>query len=185
MLSDVDAPTPLPYDRLPREAHRSESSRLTRFELTVEQSDRLRSMAKRNRLTVNTVVQGAWALLLARHSRQDDVVFGTTVSGRPAELPGVESMIGLFINTVPVRVRVNQAENVLSWLQRLQADQIESRRFDFVSLAQAQALSAVPGGTSLFDSIVVFENYPYSTGSVSGRPMRWTATTSRSASAPT
>ena len=69
-------------------------------------TDALRQFARRNQLTLNTIVQGAWALLLSRYSGEDDVVFGATVSGRPAELPGIESMVGLFINTLPVRVSV-------------------------------------------------------------------------------
>jgi non-ribosomal peptide synthetase component F len=107
------------------------------------------------------VLQGAWALLLARHGGEPDVVFGTTVSGRPAELTGVESMVGMFINTVPTRVRVDGAADLVPWLRRLQEAQGETRRFDFVSLAQLQDWSELPTGVNLFDSMVVFENYPY------------------------
>ncbi|MYW18858.1 AMP-binding protein, partial [Streptomyces sp. SID2955] len=110
--------------------------------------------------------QGAWALLLSRYGGGSDVVFGTTVSGRPAELPGVTSMVGLFINTLPTRVRVDGRRPLLDWLRELQTAQSESRRHDFVSLAQLQSWSEVPGGTGLFDSIVVFENYPFDEGSL-------------------
>ncbi|NJC68037.1 non-ribosomal peptide synthase/polyketide synthase, partial [Planosporangium flavigriseum] len=161
LLAGFDEPTPLPYDRQPLEAHRTESGDLVRTALTVAESARLREVAQRHGLTVNTIVQGAWALLLSRYSGEPDVVFGTTVSGRPAELPGVESMVGMFINTVPTRVRVDRAEHVVPWLRRLQAEQSESRRYDFVSLAQLQGWSDIPGGASLFDSMVVFENYPF------------------------
>ncbi|MCA1681985.1 MAG: condensation domain-containing protein, partial [Actinobacteria bacterium] len=160
VLSGFDSPTLLPYDRAPVEAHRAESSQSVPIELAVEQSNRLREVAKRNGLTVNTLVQGAWALLLSRYSGQRDVVFGTTVSGRPAELSGVESMVGMFINTVPTRIQIRDEDTVVSWLQDLQATQVEARRFDFVSLTQLQTLSDLPGGVNLFDSIVVFENYP-------------------------
>src|SRR5438045_8130885 len=105
------------------------------IELPVEQSRRLHEMARRNGLTVNTVVQGVWALLLSRYSGERDVVFGTTVSGRPAELPGVESMVGMFINTVPTRVQVHSGQSAASWLRALQDAESDSRRFDFVSLA--------------------------------------------------
>ncbi len=108
---------------------------------------------------MNTVIEGAWALLLARHSGRDDVVFGTTVSGRPAELPGVESMIGMFINTVPTRVRVAGGGGA-SWLRAVQEHQSDTRRFDHLALPRIQALSEVPAGEALFDSMVVFENYP-------------------------
>ncbi|WP_260636943.1 non-ribosomal peptide synthase/polyketide synthase [Streptomyces angustmyceticus] len=160
-LAGFTARTPLPYDRPPVEAHRARSDALVHLELAAEVSDRLRETAARNGLTVNTVVQGAWALLLARYSGRQDVVFGTTVSGRPAELPGVESMIGMFINTVPTRVRTDGDQGVLPWLRDLQDRQSEARRFDFVSLARIQALSELPPGEALFDSMMVFENYPF------------------------
>ncbi|MGH3777951.1 MAG: non-ribosomal peptide synthase/polyketide synthase, partial [Pseudonocardiaceae bacterium] len=167
-LSGFDSRTPLPYDRPPLEAHRSESSESVYPQLGTQDSARLQQVAKRNGLTVNTIVQGAWALLLSRYSGARDVVFGTTVSGRPAELPGVESMVGMFINTVPTRASVHDGQEVLSWLRELQAAQIESRRFDFVSLAQLQAWSDLPAGSTLFDSMVVFENYPFDSESVTG-----------------
>ncbi|MCA1681978.1 MAG: amino acid adenylation domain-containing protein [Actinobacteria bacterium] len=166
VLADVDSPTPLPYDRAPVEAHRTESSESVPIELSVEESSRLHGVAKRKGLTVNTIVQGAWGLLLSRYSAQREVVFGTTVSGRPAELPGVEDMVGMFISTVPTRVQVGEGQEVVSWLRGLQASQVESRRFDFVSLAQLQTWSDLPAGANLFNSIVVFENYPIDEASI-------------------
>ncbi|MET8178288.1 non-ribosomal peptide synthase/polyketide synthase [Streptomyces sp. NPDC005336] len=161
VLAGFGARTPLPYDRPPTEAHRATSGALTRLELTREVSARLRETARGHGLTVNTVVQGAWALLLSRYSGESDVVFGTTASGRPAELPGVETMVGMFINTVPTRTVVEGGHEVVRWLRELQEHQSDSRRFDFVSLARIQGLSAVPGAEALFDSMVVFENYPF------------------------
>ncbi|MFJ5534653.1 non-ribosomal peptide synthase/polyketide synthase [Streptomyces sp. NPDC093261] len=158
-LAGFTARTPLPYDRTPTEAHRTRSADAVHHELDVRTSERLRETAARGGLTVNTVVQGAWALLLSRYSGRRDVVFGTTVSGRPAELPGVDSIIGMFINTVPTRVRV-PATRVLTWLRELQEQQSDARRFDFLALPRIQALSGVPAGEALFDSMVVFENYP-------------------------
>ncbi|HEX2300340.1 MAG TPA: amino acid adenylation domain-containing protein [Pseudonocardiaceae bacterium] len=163
-LAGVESPTALPYDRQPAEAHQAESSESVHMGLSIAQSSRLREVASRSGLTVNTVVQGAWALLLSRCSRESDVVFGSTVSGRPAELAGVESMVGMFINTVPTRVRVQGAQQVGEWLRELQARQSECRRFDFVSLAQIQNWIGLPGGVGLFDSVVVFENYPFDAG---------------------
>ncbi|MCA1708873.1 MAG: condensation domain-containing protein, partial [Actinobacteria bacterium] len=157
VLSGIDSPTPLPYDRAPVEAHRTESSQSVPIKLPVDESGRLHQMAKRNGLTVNTIVQGAWALLLSRYSGQRDVVFGTTVSGRPAELPGVEEMIGMFINTVPARVQVPDKQHIVAWLRGLQTAQVEARSFDFISLTQLQTLSDLPPATNLFDSVVVFE----------------------------
>ncbi|MBL1100667.1 non-ribosomal peptide synthetase [Streptomyces coffeae] len=160
-LAGFTSPTELPRDRPAVEAHRTASSGTHKVTLGAEESARLRTTAQRAGLTMNTVVQGAWALLLARYSGTDDVVFGTTVSGRPASLAGVESMVGVFINTVPTRVRVDGGTPLPVWLRELQTAQSESRRFDFVSLAQLRSWSEVPGGMNLFDSIVVFENYPF------------------------
>ncbi|AHH97300.1 non-ribosomal peptide synthetase [Kutzneria albida] len=156
-LAGFAAPTPLPFDRQPVEAHRARSSASVEVELDSTVSARLREVAQGLGLTVNTVVQGAWGLLLSQHSGESEVVFGTTVSGRPADLPGVESMVGMFINTVPTRIIVQRGQTVSGWLAELQQAQVESRGFDFVSLAQLQNWAGGP----LFDSILVFENYPF------------------------
>ncbi|GAA2545417.1 MULTISPECIES: non-ribosomal peptide synthase/polyketide synthase [Streptomyces] len=159
LLAGFPARTPLPYDRTPAERHRARAAAVAHRQLDEHLSARLRQTAARAGLTVNTVIEGAWALLLARHAGREDVVFGTTVSGRPAELPGVESMIGMFINTVPTRVRVTGG-GAASWLREVQERQSDARRHDFLALPRIQALSEVPAGEALFDSMVVFENYP-------------------------
>ncbi|MFJ6674976.1 amino acid adenylation domain-containing protein [Actinosynnema sp. NPDC091369] len=157
VLGDFDSPTPLPADR---PADHGTSSRRLPVELTVEESEALYGFARRHRVTPSAIVQGAWALLLARSSGRRDVCFGATVSGRPAELPGVDSITGIFINTLPVRVRVDGATPVAEWLRGLQDAQVESRRFEHVPLNDIQGWSGVERGTALFDSVVVFENYP-------------------------
>ncbi|MEV4051952.1 non-ribosomal peptide synthase/polyketide synthase [Amycolatopsis sp. NPDC049688] len=159
-LAGFGSPTPLPYDRPPVEAHRAESTGSVRIELPAGRSAGLDRVARRAGLTTNTVVQGAWALLLARYSGEREVVFGTTSAGRPAELPGVEAMIGMFVNTIPTRVTVPAGPDTLAWLRDLQAAQTESRRFDHVALSRLQSWAGLPTGANLFDSIVVFENYP-------------------------
>ncbi|HVG18997.1 MAG TPA: condensation domain-containing protein, partial [Blastocatellia bacterium] len=135
--------------------------------LSREATDSLMSFARRHQLTLNTMAQGAWALLLSRYSGDDDVVFGATVSGRPAELPGVETMVGLFINTLPVRVRLRGDGRLLDWLKRLQEQQAQQREYEYSPLADVQGWSEVPRGTPLFESIVVFENYPIESSSLS------------------
>ncbi|CAM5450414.1 hypothetical protein SGLAM104S_10587 [Streptomyces glaucescens] len=120
VLAGFAEPTPLPADRPLREAHETRSADVCTAGLDEEASARLARAAREAGLTLNTVVQGAWALLLARYAAQDDVVFGTTVSGRPDDLPGVESMVGMFINTVPTRVRVDAARPAGAWLRELQ-----------------------------------------------------------------
>ncbi|MGH8964124.1 MAG: condensation domain-containing protein, partial [Actinomycetes bacterium] len=148
VLGDFDAPTPLPYDRAPAHTHATRSGKWLPFELGEGVSDRLNDFAKRHRLTLNAVVQGAWALLLSRYSGQRNVCFGATVSGRPADLPGVEDIAGIFINTLPVRVEVDDAACVVRWLQAVQSAQADARRFDFASLTQLQSWSSLAGGVS-------------------------------------
>ncbi|MEU0878094.1 non-ribosomal peptide synthase/polyketide synthase [Lentzea sp. NPDC005914] len=165
---DGAEPTPLPYDRRPAEAHQAESTESIRVSLSIEDSEALRTAAREHGITVNTAVQGAWAVLLARHSGSRDIVFGTTVSGRPAELAGVESMIGMFINTVPTRVVIADDQPAAAWLRDLQRTQSEARAYEHVSLAQL--------GGGLFDSVVVFENYPFDSDTTAPRVVEVTAT---------
>ncbi len=130
------------------------------MQLPITLTQAVQHFARDHQLTLNTVVQGVWALLLSRYSGQDDVVFGTTVSGRPNDIEGIERMIGLFINTLPVRVRIPINSNLLSWLKELQEQQAELRQYDYSPLVQIQNWSEVPAGTPLFESLFVFENYP-------------------------
>ncbi|WP_298909516.1 non-ribosomal peptide synthetase [uncultured Nostoc sp.] len=120
----------------------------------------LQSFARKHHLTLNTIIQGVWALLLSRYSGEEDVVFGVTVSGRPADLPGVEAIVGLLINTRPMRVQVSGHISVLSWFQRLQQQQVELLQYQYSSLVQIQEWSQIPRGTPLFDSFVSFQNHP-------------------------
>ncbi|MFI2511745.1 amino acid adenylation domain-containing protein, partial [Streptomyces sp. NPDC018972] len=128
-----------------------------KVELSAEQTSALGRAARRAGVTVNTVVQAAWAMVLGRLTGRDDVVFGATVSGRPADVPGVESMIGLFINTLPVRVRIDPAETLNGMLARIQDEQSELMPHQHLGLNEVQRLS---GHGELFDSILVFENFP-------------------------
>ncbi|MGH3901348.1 MAG: amino acid adenylation domain-containing protein [Pseudonocardiaceae bacterium] len=172
VLAGLSEPTALPYDRPPVAAHRAESSATVRVTVDSEPSSRLRGTARRHGLTVNTVVQGAWALLLSRYSRQRDVVFGTTVSGRPPELAGVESMVGMFINTIPTRAHIDKGKDVLSWLGELQVQQTEAQRHGTVPLSQLHSFSELPAEVGLFDSIVMFENYPIGSEDTATRGLR-------------
>ncbi|MEV1179353.1 AMP-binding protein, partial [Nonomuraea sp. NPDC049784] len=121
------------------------------LELTRELSEALRDRARRAGVTVNTLVQAAWGLVLGRLTGREDVVFGTVVSGRPPEVAGVESMTGLFINAVPVRVRTRERD----LLTRLQDEQARLTAFHHVRLADVQR-----GTGELFDTLLAFENYP-------------------------
>ncbi|MBE9120382.1 amino acid adenylation domain-containing protein [Tychonema sp. LEGE 07199] len=120
----------------------------------------LQSAARQHQLTLNTLVQAAWALLLSRYSGEEDVVFGTVVSGRSPDLIGAESVVGLFVNPLPVRVKINPQDVILSWLKELQAQQVEARQYEYSPLVEVQGWSEVPRSLPLFESFVVFENYP-------------------------
>ena len=122
-----------------------------------EVTEALTALGRRRGLTVNTLVQGAWGLLLAEHTGRVDVVFGATVSGRPADLPGVEEMVGLFSNTLPVRLTVRRDEPVLAALDRLQQDRLALQDHEYAGLAD---IERAVGSGSLFDTLVVFENFP-------------------------
>ncbi|MFD1542539.1 non-ribosomal peptide synthetase [Nonomuraea guangzhouensis] len=159
-LAGFTAPTPIPFDRPPVRAHQSRSTAAVRLSLPAERSARLYERARSARLTVNTLLQGAWAILLSRYSGERDICFGATVSGRPAGLRGAGSMVGLFINMLPVRVEVDGEAEVIGWLRRLQEDQAECRQYDYLSPAQVHRCGDLPGGVPMFDSVLVFENYP-------------------------
>ncbi|MFI9050850.1 amino acid adenylation domain-containing protein [Streptomyces sp. NPDC053427] len=163
MLAGFDTPVALPYDRAAVRSGQSRSSARVGVQLTPDLTEQLYAFARRHRLTVNAVVQGLWALLLAGRSGQHDVVFGATTSGRPTDLPGADEMVGLFINSLPVRVRLDPELGVVEWLQRLQAEQVEARRYDHLPLTRIQALAELSADQPLFDSLVVFENYPVDT----------------------
>jgi len=155
-LADWSGPTPVP-------ASRAEDPEATAPRLVwnwIDDIDGLQARARQHRLTLNTLVQGAWALVLARHSGESDVVFGATVSGRPPELPGIERMVGLFINTLPVRLRIAAGTPAVDWLRALQADQAEMRQFEHSPLVKVREWSRQSAGRPLFESILVFENYP-------------------------
>jgi amino acid adenylation domain-containing protein/non-ribosomal peptide synthase protein (TIGR01720 family) len=139
-------------------AKRKDDYEWLQMRLPTETAERLDAFARRHRLTLNTVVQGVWALLLSCYSGEQDVVFGGVVSGRPADLAGSESMVGMFINTLPVRAHISPESSVLSWLEQLQARQIEARRYEYNPLVKVREWSEAPRGLPLFESIVVFEN---------------------------
>ncbi|MEU6482372.1 amino acid adenylation domain-containing protein, partial [Streptomyces sp. NPDC047017] len=130
-----------------------------RATFTVDESltGALAELARTRNLTFNTLMQGAWGILLGRLTGSEDVLFGITVSGRPPELPGIETMVGLFINTLPVRVRLDPARSVVEVLARLQDDQARLMPHQHLGLADIQKTA---GRTDLFDTVVVFENYP-------------------------
>ena len=129
-----------------------------RLDLSTELTRELADFARRQGVTVNTLLQLGWALLLRSATGSSDVVFGTTVSGRPEGLPGVETMIGLFINTLPVRVRLPKHHSVSEALRALREEQTSLLDHHYLGLTDVQSLT---GLNRLFDTLLVFENYPF------------------------
>ena len=131
-----------------------ESARLDRDTTTA-----LQSLARSQHITLNTMVQGAWSLLLSHYSDSPSIVFGAALSGRPAELPGIESMIGPCVNNLPVRVTATPSDSLLPWLSRLQQRMFDLAQHQFAPLEQIQQWAQVPWRYRLFDSLIVFQNY--------------------------
>jgi len=120
----------------------------------------LEDFARRHQLTLSALLNAGWALLLSHYSGEDDVVFGLTVSGRPVDLAGVELMAGLFINTLPLRVQITGDGKTLGWLKKHQLQQAELLQYEYSPLVEVHGWSEVPRGVPLFESILVFGNYP-------------------------
>jgi non-ribosomal peptide synthase protein (TIGR01720 family) len=161
MLKDFIRPTSimpkLDVPSLPREETGYDDQVLT---LSAATTTSLLSLGRQHRLTMNTIVMGAWALLLSRHSGQHDVLFGVVTSGRPPDLDGVESMIGLFVNTLPMRIRVPRSDSIRIWLEEVQRQQLEIQKYEYSPLAEVQQWSDVARSEQLFESIFAFENPP-------------------------
>ncbi|OPF67918.1 hypothetical protein VT50_0237610, partial [Streptomyces antioxidans] len=157
-LAGADEPTlvaPAEYNGAP--AH----SAMVSGSASEELDQALRDLTRRlHGLTLNTVVQAAWALVVGKLTGRRDVVFGASVAGRPLDLPGMESMLGLFINTVPVRVCFDPAQSVAELLAELQAEQAALVDYQYLSLSDIQRQTG-PG--AMFDTIMAFESFPSGT----------------------
>ena len=149
-------PTLLTAGRVPDEGEGHAEENLT---LGADASTALAELARAERVTLSTLVSAAWALVLAASTRATDVVFGQTVSGRPAGLQGSPDIVGMFINTVPCRIGVALGADVRAWLRTIFAEHAEVKQFEELPLAQIGRTTGVRPG-ALFDSILVVENYP-------------------------
>ncbi|TAF05111.1 MAG: non-ribosomal peptide synthetase [Nostocales cyanobacterium] len=160
LLKGFIAPTPLLVDSNP-----SEQSGFSEQEirLSLKTTAMLQSFAQQHQITLNTLVQGAWAILLSRYSGESDIVFGATRACRYSSVPGAESMVGLLINTLPMRVQVTPEKPLLTWLKEMRSQWVALRDHEHTPLINIQRWSDVPGGISLFDSILVFENHNLNT----------------------
>jgi tyrocidine synthetase-3 len=157
-LGDFDTPTLLPIKKSSNDATLKE---VNNYSIILEKDtvDRLEVFTASSRLTWVSVFYGAWGLLLQRYCNSEDVIFGITVSGRPPVIKGIEDMVGLFINTLPLRVQSHDSTAVMDLLLQLDLDLQEWKRFEHTPLVEINQSSAVSGGT-LFDTLFVIENYP-------------------------
>ncbi|HJT72886.1 MAG TPA: amino acid adenylation domain-containing protein, partial [Chitinophaga sp.] len=158
-MSGITAGTLLPFihattDRTKGSGHFNEEL----LTLDQENSNKAAAFASTHGITINTLVQGVWAYLLHYYTGQDDITYGVTVSGRPEQLPSVERRVGMYINTLPLFTTVTDETNITEWLQQLQQGQIQCREYGYLSLNTIQQWTGIGG--DLFDSILVFENYP-------------------------
>jgi amino acid adenylation domain-containing protein len=159
-LANFHAPTPLPSMSafcLPA-GQEGDPGRET-VQLSAATTATLKALGKRHNFTLNTLFQGAWALALSRYGGEEEVVFGTTRACRGSALDGAESMVGVFINTIPMRVRVSPDQPLIPWLEELRVRALAQTPFEHTPLIKVQEWSSVAAGTALFDSLAVFENY--------------------------
>ena len=129
--------------------------------------ERLEDIAKKNNTTLSTVFQAIWGILLQRYNNTEDVVFGAVISGRPSEVKGIEKMVGLFINAVPVRVKSGPDKLFSELLEELTQSAVGAEKYGYYPLAEIQSRTSLKQG--LIDNILVFENYPVTEGLNSGK----------------
>jgi amino acid adenylation domain-containing protein/non-ribosomal peptide synthase protein (TIGR01720 family) len=160
-LKGLSAPTTLAVDKNPRSLPSNQADDDTQKLIFSENfTATLQTFARQHQLTLNVLIQGVWSVLLSRYSGETDVMFGITSAGRPPELEGVEVIAGLFLSTLPLRVQLTGDTLVLPWLKQLQAEQIEVRQYEYTSLSQIQRWSEIAPGLPLFETILVFNNFP-------------------------
>jgi len=160
-LGDLAHPT-LIGQHQPEESPQAPAFKTQIFSLSADLTAALQQCGQQQRVTMSTIVQGAWALLLRKYVGQEDITFGTTVSGRSAELPHIDQMAGLFMNVLPMRTTMPENQGIGDWLQAMQKQLMEARNFEYVSLNQILSWSKWSGASSIFDSLLVFENFPWS-----------------------
>ena len=160
--------TPAPLATLPH--HKGTPAHILFDEAAIAFSEeltaKLRSVAQQYRITLNTIVQACWAILLSRYTGTHDVIFGVTTSGRQIDFSGIDKMVGLFINTLPLRAHVEPNEMLPSFFKQLQNQQRDICTYEYTPLIEIQKCSAASPSKALFESIVVFENYPMTLGSM-------------------
>jgi amino acid adenylation domain-containing protein len=168
-LAGFRCPTPVGSFQT-METFSSRESELSEIEMRLSErvTTSLRALAQQSQLTLSTIIQAAWALLLSRYSEEGDIVFGVVRAGRQWAGESADSMVGNFIYTLPMRICISPEESIISWLKKIRQSQVELREHENSPLVEIQGWSDVPRGTPLFDSIVVFDNYDLNTFMRSG-----------------
>jgi len=163
-LSGLEEPTPIPVNYRSLDIHKPITDlREEVIYFSEEFTEKCYSFAREKRITLNALLQMAWAGVLSSYSGQDDIVTGITVSGRVGELPGIENMIGLFINTLPLRIKIDEKKSALEHLLTLHNTIQYINHYSYISLSHIQSYSHIAPGSPLFYSIYAFENYPVGT----------------------
>jgi thioesterase domain-containing protein/acyl carrier protein len=160
VLKDFEKPT-LVGSRKPSQKTSGNNFQTKFLELSLEQSQKLREFALKNQITLNTLVQGMWAILLSRYVDHDDVAFGITVSGRTIDLPNAERMAGMYMNVLPFRIRLDENGHLADWLRSIQIQQAKIRAFEYCNMDEILSSESSVRGNLLFNSVVVFQNIPF------------------------
>jgi hypothetical protein len=158
-LNGLSAPTPLPLTDASSAIEADEEYATQEIRTPAILTSSLKSLAQEHGFSLNTIVQGAWAVLLSRYSGEENIAFGVTISCRRSSVRGAESMMGLLINTLPLHVRLSPEKPTLRWLKELRSKNYELRKHEHTPLVKIHACSDIAGGSPLFESILIFENY--------------------------
>ena len=159
-LKGLKAPTPLTNLYVNQTSSREQKYDYQRSFVSETTTAAIKSLARKHQLTLNTRIQATWALLLSRYTGKQKVVYGYTTAGRPVDLVGVESMVGMTINSLPVWVEIDEQQQLLTWSQQLQKQLVEMRQYEYSPLVEVQGWTELPRDVPLFESLVVFEKVP-------------------------
>ncbi|GJD16864.1 nonribosomal protein synthetase condensation domain [Rivularia sp. IAM M-261] len=160
-LQGVERPTPLTYiEKIDKSSSQEQRYDEEIIKISLERTRTIESLAKEYHLTLSTIINGIWVILLSRYSRQSNVMYGCTVTGRPADLYCSESIAGVFVNTLPIYVKLDTNQSLLSLMQNLQIQLAETRKYEYTPLTEIHNWSEIPRGIDIFDSQVVVEQFP-------------------------
>ncbi|MEO7768781.1 MAG: amino acid adenylation domain-containing protein, partial [Ferruginibacter sp.] len=160
-MKGVEQSTLLPFiGKTPERMKEIGKSKMLYLDISESLTTNIQNYAQQNKVTANTIMQGVWSVLLHRYTGNKDIVFGIIVSGRPDDLPRVEQRVGMYINTMPLHTVINKEKGIVDWLQQIQEEQLSSRQYQHTPFSNIQSWSGVQG--DIFDSILVFQNYPFS-----------------------